>query len=79
MNHFVNGQSKALEAIRNKARFVGIKIENGYGNDMSAATVIGKDGKRYQVNTKGLTSDDEILKAAEKYYQKPMDKILEKH
>jgi hypothetical protein len=46
---------------------------------MYVATVLGKDGFRYCVSTKGLETDMEIIEMAESFYGKPMDKILEKH
>lgn len=46
---------------------------------MYIATVLGKDGFRYCVSTKGLETDMEIIEMAESFYGKPMDKILEKH
>ena len=44
MNHFENGQAKALEAIQNKARIVGIKLENV--RKFESYTEASRDAKR---------------------------------
>ena len=39
------------------------------------ATVLGKNGYKYLVSTKGEETDVEIIKAAEKFYGEPMERV----